>query len=186
MLDNKNFWKTVKLFLSDKGPLNEKIVIIENDEIISNDKEVAEVLNTFFSIIVSNLNIPEYPVNDPFIDNINDPILKTIFKYKNHPSIKAIEKVSKLDKLFNFNKVDEEELFKEINGLDASKSSQDTDVLTKIIKETADLFTYFVLPSINASFDNDDFPTFLKNANIIPAFKTGYKNLKDNYRPKVS
>ena len=183
VLDNKKFWKTVEPFLSDKCPLNEKIIIAENGEIISNDKEVAEVLNTFFSNTVSNLNIPEYPVNDPFIDNINDPILKAIFKYKNHPSTKAIEKVSKLDKLFNFNKVDKEEVFKEIIGLDASKASQDTDVPTKIIKETADLFTYFVLPSIKASFDNDDFPTFLKKLNIIPAFKKGFKNLKDNYRP---
>ena len=74
-------------------------------------------------------------------------------------------------------------MFKEIIGLDASKTSQDTDIPTKIIKETADLFTYFALPSINASFDNDDFPTFLKNTNIIPAFKKGSKNLKDNYRP---
>ena len=147
LLDNKKFWKMVKPFFSDKCPLNEKIIIVENNEIIRNDKEVAEVLNTFLSNIVSNLNIPEYSVNDPF-------------KYKNHPSIKTIEKVSKLDKLFNFNKVDKEEVFKEIIGLDASKASQDTDVPTKIIKETADLFTYFVLPSINASFDNDDFPTF--------------------------
>ena len=183
VLDNKKFWKTVQPFLSDKCPLNEKIIIVENNEIISNDKEVAEVLNTFSPNIISNLKIPECPVNDSFIDNINDPILKAIFKYKNHPSIEAIEKVSKLDKLFNFNKVDKEEVFKEIIGLDASKASQDTDVPTKIIKETADLFTYFVLPSINASFDNDDFPTFSKNANIIPAFKKGSKNLKDNYRP---
>ena len=48
VLDNKKFWKTVKPFLSDKCPLNEKIITVENDEIISNDKEVAEVLNTFF------------------------------------------------------------------------------------------------------------------------------------------
>ena len=179
ILDNKKFWKTVKPFLSDKCPLNEKIIIAENDEIISNNKEIAEVLNTFFSNIVSNLNIPEYPVNDPFIDNIDDPILKAVFKYKNHPSIKVIEKVSKLDKLFNFNKVDREEVFKEIIGLDASKASQDTNVSTKNIKETADLS----LHTVNVSFDNDDFPTFLKNANIIPAFKKGSKNLKDNYIP---
>ena len=38
VLDNKKFWKTVKPFLSDKCPLNEKIIIVENDEIISNDK----------------------------------------------------------------------------------------------------------------------------------------------------
>ena len=80
VLDNKKFWKTVKPFLSYKCPLNEKIIIVENDEIISNDK--AEVLNTFFSNIVSNLNIPEYPVNDPFIDNINDPILKVFLNTK--------------------------------------------------------------------------------------------------------
>ena len=92
-------------------------------------------MNTFFSNIVSNLNIPEYPVNDPFIDNINDPILKAIFKHKNHPSIKAIEKVSKLDKLFDFNKVDKEEVFKEIIGLNASKASQDTDVPQKLLRK---------------------------------------------------
>ena len=38
VLDNKKFCKTVKPFLSDKFPLNEKIIIVENDEIISNDK----------------------------------------------------------------------------------------------------------------------------------------------------
>ena len=38
VLDCKKFWKTVKPFLSDKCPLNEKIIIVENDEIISNDK----------------------------------------------------------------------------------------------------------------------------------------------------
>ena len=36
--------------------------------------------------------------------------------------------------------------------------------------------------SVNASINNNDFPTFLKHANIIPAFKKGSKNIKDNYR----
>ena len=181
--DNRNFWKTVKPFLSDKCPSNEKVILVEEDEIISKDSEVAEVLNTFFSNIVSNLNIPEYQMNDPISDNINDPVLKAIAKYKIHPSIKAIEKIPKPDNLFNFSNVDKEEVFKEIISLDASKASQDTHVPTKVIKEYADIFSHFLYSSVNAAINNDDFPTFLKHANIIPGFKKGSKNIKDNYRP---
>ena len=122
-------------------------------------------------------------MNDPISDNINDPVLKAIAKYKNHPSIKAIEKIPKPDNLFNFSNVDKEEVFKEIISLDALKASQDTDVPTIVIKENADIFSHFLYPSVNASINNDDFPRFLKHANIIPAFKKGFKNIKDNYRP---
>ena len=141
--DNRKLWKTVKPFLSDKCPSNEKVILVEEGEIISKDSEVAEVLNTFFSNIVSNLNIPEYQMNDPISDNINDPVLKAIAKFKNHPSIKAIEKISKPDNLFNFSNVDKEEVFKDIISLDASKASQDTDVPTKVIKENANIFSHF-------------------------------------------
>ena len=141
--DNRKLWKTVKPFLSDKCPSNEKVILVEEGEIIGKDSEVAEVLNTFFSNIVSNLNIPEYQMNDPISDNINDPVLKAIAKFKNHPSIKAIEKISKPDNLFNFSNVDKEEVFKDIISLDASKASQDTDVPTKVIKENADIFSHF-------------------------------------------
>ena len=50
--DNKAFWKTVKPFLSDKITSKEKITLIEENEIVSNDENTAQVLNTFFSNIV--------------------------------------------------------------------------------------------------------------------------------------
>ena len=56
--DNKTFWKTVKPFLSDKTPSDEKITLTEKDKIIKTDSKTANVLNTFFSTIISNLNIP--------------------------------------------------------------------------------------------------------------------------------
>ena len=43
--DNKAFWKTVKPFLSDKIISKEKIT---ENEIVSNDEDTAQVLNTFF------------------------------------------------------------------------------------------------------------------------------------------
>ena len=69
-------------------------------------------------------------MTDSFSYNISDPVLKAIIKYKSHPSVVAIEKASKSNTLFNFTNVDKEEVFKEIISLDASKSSQETDVPT--------------------------------------------------------
>ena len=46
-----------------------------------------------------------------------------------------------------------------------------------------DIFTDFVHPSINASINNGDFPSFLNLANVIPVFKKDWKISKDNYRP---
>ena len=56
-------------------------------------------------------------------------------------------------------------------------------MLTKIIKENANIFTDFVHYSINPSINNGNFPSFLKLANVIPVFKKDCKNSKDNYRP---
>ena len=83
----------------------------------------------------------------------------------------------------NFSNVEKNEIFQEMICLDASKTFQDTNVPTKIIKENTDIFIDFVYRSINASINNADFLSFLKLANVIPVFKKDCKNSKDNYRP---
>ena len=110
---------------------------------------------------------------DAISNNVNDPILKYILKYKDHPSIKAIEKISKLNSLFKFSNMAKTEILNEIVNLDASKSCQDRDVPTKIIKENADIFADFIHPAINASINKKEFPSFLKLVDVIPVFKKG-------------
>ena len=179
--DNKNFWRTVKPFLSEKSPSNGKITLIENGEVISSDNETADVLNTFFSNIVSNINLPKYPIPNLYYNKIRDPVLKAIVRYKDYPSIKAIERVPKsTDWISN---VEKKEIFQEIVCLDASKVCQDTDIPTKIIKDNIDIFTDLLHPSINASVNSGDLPSFPKLLNAIPVFKKDCKNSKDNYRP---
>ena len=75
---NKTFWKTIKPFWSDKIVSREKITLIEEDEIVESDSNTAQILNTFFSNVVSNLNIAKYANSDPISDNINDPVIKSI------------------------------------------------------------------------------------------------------------
>ena len=132
--------------------LNAKITLREDGEVISSDNEIANVLNTFFSNIVSNLNLHEYPISNPYYNKIRDPVLKAILKYKDHPSIRVIERVPKSKDLFNFSNVEKKEMFQEIVCLGASKTCQDTDVPTKVIKENADIFADFIHPSINSCF----------------------------------
>ena len=54
--------------------------------------ETANILNTFFSNVVQNLDISRFPDSDPLIQNIKDPTLKAILKYRKYPGIVAIER----------------------------------------------------------------------------------------------
>ena len=60
--ENKNFWQTTKPFLSEKSKSKEKIALIEKEELVSDNTEVANCLNNFFSNIVKNLEVPKYEV----------------------------------------------------------------------------------------------------------------------------
>ena len=82
MADNKNFWKTVKLYLSDKLVKidNDKIHLSENGELIKSESETAEVLNNFY--IIKNLKILENENLNSNIKNIKYLVFRTILKYK--------------------------------------------------------------------------------------------------------
>ena len=74
-------------------------------------------------------------------------------------------------------------MLNKIVNLDESKSCQDTDVPTKVIKENVDNFADFIHSIINASINKNEFLPFLTLADVIPVFKKGSKNSKYNYRP---
>ena len=60
--DNKTFWKTVKTFFTDKGVNHDRILLVEENETISDNNEISEKLNNFFADIVKILNIPQYEI----------------------------------------------------------------------------------------------------------------------------
>ena len=57
---NNRFWNVVKPCLSKKIITNENVIPFEGDEIINSNKEIATVVNTFFSNIMKNLEVPTY------------------------------------------------------------------------------------------------------------------------------
>ena len=70
---------------------NEKIALVKNEKIPSNDEGIAKTLNNFFANVIKLFGIS---VNDckVFVDKIRDPTLKAILKYRqSHYSILAIQ-----------------------------------------------------------------------------------------------
>ena len=57
--DNKQFWKIVKPFFSNKGQTGNKITLVYNNENITADGDVSEKCNSFFVNAVKSLNIVE-------------------------------------------------------------------------------------------------------------------------------
>ena len=182
--DNRKFWQTVKPFLSDKNKSREKIILIKNEEIISDDVEVLKTLNNYFSNVVKNLKIPEKFVTDSLPQSLSrHPTLNAILKYKNHPSMRVIKRFSQRFSSFYFSHVDKNTVLKEIKKLNLNKAVQDSDIPVKILKENADFFADYIYLQFNEAVDSSKFADFFKSADISAAFKLGSRNKKENYRP---
>ena len=157
--------------------------MIENAEIVKTEKGTAVVFNYFVGNIVKNIKISQYSDFDPVIDNVKDPTLKAILKYKKHPSILAIKTKSNRNGIFSFRAVRFKEIEREIRLLKLNKASQYSDIPTKTIKENSDIFSNFIYESINNSIKSSIFPSCLKDTDVTPLHKKRNKSLKENYRP---
>ena len=168
-----------KIHLSERINLTEE----ENNSLLTNCEEVAEELNNFFANAVKNLNISNYENCDSLAENIDDPTLKAIAKWRNHPSILAIAPEYKYKANFSFNFVSKEDVLTEIKMLDVSKAIQESDIPVKIIKANENFFAEAICFYFNKSLENGKFPNCLKLANITPVFKKGPRTSENNYRP---
>ena len=179
IIDNKKFLKTIKPFLSDKGQSTQKTTLVDKDEnIISDDKEVAEAMNEFFSNAVTSLNLVE---NSYLLTNTTsyDPISNITEKHKNHPSIINIkENISR--SVFSFREITLTEVRNELLNINCKKSTTHNNIPTNLLKYTVD-----IRGSVLHKLINDDcvFPDKLKLADITPVFKKGDATDINNYRP---
>ena len=116
-------------------------------------------------------------------ENTDDPTLKVIAKWRNHPSVLAIASEYKNSAKFSFNFVSKEDVLTEIKMLDVSKAIQESDIPVKIIKVNENFFAEAICFYFNKSLENGKFPNCLKLANITSVFKKGARTSKNNYRP---
>ena len=76
--DNTSFWKYIRPDFTDKSSSFNKITLVENDLILDQNEEIAEIFNDLFTKAVSNLNIPQFEDHSVNFEQPEDPITRAI------------------------------------------------------------------------------------------------------------
>ena len=171
-----------KTFFSDKGTSKHDIILIEGNEIIQEDAEVAKILVDVFNNAVESLNlsIPSEH-KDEESAGLDDPIDNIISTYADHPSIKLInEHIIKGD--FDFCEVGLTDIKKEVAGLNKKKACMSSSIPPKILKENNNVCCGPLTVIFNNSISNSCFVSGLKCADVTPVHKAEETTDKRNYR----
>ena len=133
-LDNKRFFDTVKPLFSNSVSGKQKITLVENNELITEDIEVAEKFNKYFIATVSSLAITEN--KDLLTDHseISDPVERAIKKFENHPSILDIKRNVSISAAFSYSRVNAAEMLLVINNLDDRKAGTYMNIPVKRLR----------------------------------------------------
>ena len=111
---------------------NPNIGLVENNDLITDEKSLAETFNHYFVNIASNL----------VVNMLDDDSGKGDYSnYDNHPSIISVKQhIADKNKVFSFRNVTTEELFSAIKTLYCKKA-----IPTKIIHQFSDFLRIFSL-----------------------------------------
>ena len=132
--DNKTFWKTDKPNFTNKNK-TQKIILFENEKIICDKKQNAEIIIDYFVNIVKDVNTPDISSHTPEADHsvkVTDRIDIIRHKFSRHANVTKIEENVKLTDFFTFQNVNEPQIEKEICEL-CSKTHQGLLVSQQII-----------------------------------------------------
>ena len=168
--NNKRFFKTVKPFLGNKstGGNGNKIILNENDRIVTNASEVAEIFNTFYG------SIADYPVglydglNNTFCINLVDVMNKhclhvSIVNIKSHMGVRVSN--------FDFHDVSVDDILKKIICLKSGISPGYDGIQATFFKMVYANFASSLRTLFNKCISTCIFPTSMKMADISPILK---------------
>ena len=162
--------------LFSNSMVNEKIVLIENDNIIRDGKEISQYFNEYFATIADSLNIPKFPTSA--IPNTGDIVCDAIQKYASHHSILKIKGRAIKNERFEFSSVEPTLVFSEINKMDPSKKTSG-GVPTDKLKLASNACYREITYHIDNAISTNTFPDILKLADVPPIFKKGENSNKE-------
>ena len=181
--DERKFWLTIKPFYTDKNSgIREKIMLIENGELIDDDLEIAETFNAFFSNSVNTLGIVENKLLLNPVSTSDVGVDKCIKMYETHPSVINIKRHIKVDSEFYFCPITAAEMEKKIAALNPKKNGG--EIPTRILRDMRKIVCG-PLAEIwgEQCVVRKIFPSKLKLGDITPVHKALEKTIKKNYRP---
>ena len=186
---NKSFWKFMKPFLTNKGFTgNNDITLIHQNKIISDEKQLTKLLNSYYiNIVEKSIDTKTFGIN--FKNTSVQSVRDIVNSYKNHPSIIKIKQVVNGSNVsdserFSFKTINESEIKDLLKNLDIKKASGIDTIPPKLVKLSADFLTPLLTKAINTSIAQNVFPENAKTASVIPLDKgKPNKNEMSNFRP---
>ena len=185
-MTNKEFWKKLKPFLTNKGCFSEDQISIEvNDKPVSDKKILTEIFNEYFINIAekssgtkpSSLGESANPLPD------EATVGKIIDTYRDHPSVIAVKSSVTQHSKFNLPHATTQDINKVINSLNSDKATGPDGIPVKFIKPSANVKDSHLTNIINNGIDLDCYSENAKIANVRPIFKIDERTKVKNFRP---
>ena len=171
--ENKLFWNNVKPYFSDKGSNSTNLTLVEKEMIITDEKQINNIMNEHFLSITKKLSLKpsisskdsnsdffHYYISFKKIKEIYPEIFPNIYKLK--PATKEKNEIQK----FN-----------------VKKSSTFGCIPVTILKDCVDAYLVHLTNAANYSLETSVFPQKLKQAEVISLYKKLDPLNKENYRP---
>ena len=167
------FWEASHPFMHSRSIKQANdITLIENDVVITDKKELAELFNNYFVHIIDDVqDIKEHNFG---------------LEFSAHPSIRAIaEENRRKNAIHNFNfkctsKIQVEKLLLNIN---ARKACGHDTITPRPLKESASVISGPLGELMNESIKQYKYPSRWKTGQVTPLFKKNDELSKGNYRP---
>ena len=122
------------------------------------------------------------------LDYINDLLItkRIIEKYKNHPSLKAIQDTFPVKKKFKIEEAKVEQINKILRNINFRKATGPDKIPPKIVKMSANIVDSHLTNIINSDLKRNSFSDSAKVASIRPIFKEKEERTEiKNYRPVI-
>ena len=168
----REFWNAYRPFLHGKTKQVNDIIIKENNVVISDKREIAELFNAHVIQIADGV-----------------PLMKETDygqHFENHPSIKAIhEKNSATDAplCFYFEHINQAQVEKALLDVNVRKSCGHDMLSPRLVKESASVIAKPITNILNTSIEQGCYPNAWKMGQVTPLFKKNDESNKANYRP---
>ena len=154
-------------------------MLIENDNLLLKNEEVAKVFNQYFGHITDSLDLYESP-DEKVCEGLDD-IDNIVYKFRNRRSVVKIKEHYKVKSNFSFRLATTEEIKAIIRDLPTNRGAG-SEIPVNILKKSN--FSFDELTKcVNYALTNGKFPITLKNANVTPVHKKDDPTDKTNVRP---
>ena len=129
-----------------------KMMILEEDKLLSEEGSIAEVMNNYFVDISKSLNLKDFSESNMYNSGNNRGHSLNSVLFEDHVSVKIIREKNVDNGEFHFQPISNDELKKIITGLDCNKTNLNGSIPANVLKDTYNTFIPYFTDIINDSF----------------------------------